>query len=320
MSERSRLRLEWVNYHHLLYFWVVAREGGLMPAGKLLRLSHPTLSGQIHTLEDHLGEKLFTKVGRKLALTDVGKIVYRYAEEIFTLGQEMLDTVKGRSAGQTMRLDVGIVDVVPKLVVRRLLEPALSGPSPVRLVCYENDYDKLLADLSLHTLDVVLSDAPVPSGSSVRAFNHLLGETGVSFFATKDLAATLGHGFPASLDGAPMLLPLEGSTLRRNLNQWLDRHEIAPRVVAEFEDSALLKVLGGDGLGVFTAPTVVEKEVCKQYGVTVIGRATDLKERFYAISVERRLKHPGVLAITSAARDEVFARPRGSRRSRSPAS
>lgn len=302
----STARTEWVNYHHLLYFWVVAREGGLVPAGKVLRLSHPTLSAQIHALERHLGEKLLAKVGRKLALTEVGRVVFRYADEIFTLGREMVDTVKGRSTGQPIRLEVGVVDVVPKLVVRRLLEPALALPEPVRLVCHEATYDKLLPDLALHALDIVIADAPVPSGSSVRAFNHLLGETSVSFFAVKSLASSMKRRFPASLDGAPVLLPLENSALRRALNQWFDRNDIRPRVVAEFEDSALLKVFGADGVGVFTAPTVVADEVCRQYGVSVLGHAPEVKERFYAISVERRLKHPAVVAITDNARQDLF--------------
>lgn len=307
MADMTSERLEWVNYHHLLYFWVVAREGGLVPAGKVLRLSHPTLSAQIHALEDHLGEKLFTKVGRKLALTEIGRVVFRYAEEIFTLGREMVDTVKGRSTGQPLRLDVGIVDVVPKLVVRRLLQPALSLPEPVKLVCHEDSYDKLLADLALHTLDILIADSPVPAGSSVRAFNHLLGETKVSFFGTQSLASTFKRGFPGSLDGAPMVLPLENSALRRMLNQWFDHHAIRPQVVAEFEDSALLKVFGADGVGLFAAPTVVEKEVCRQYGVSVIGHADDVKERFYAVSVERRLKNPAIVAISDVARHELFA-------------
>jgi LysR family transcriptional activator of nhaA len=299
--------MEWVNYHHLLYFWVVAREGGLVAAGRVLRLSHPTLSAQIHSLEDQLGEKLLTRVGRKLALTETGRVVFRYADEIFTLGREMVDTVKGRSTGQPLRLDVGVADVVPKLVVRRLLQPALSLPEPVRLVCYEESFEKLLAELALHSLDIVISDSPVPTGSSVRAFNHLLGETGVSFFGTKDLVKTYKKGFPGSLNGAPLLLPLENLTLRRSLNQWFDKNGIKPRVVAEFEDSALLKVFGGDGVGLFPAPTVVEREVASQYGVEVLGRVEDVRERFYAISVERRLKHPAVVAISDAARQELFA-------------
>jgi LysR family transcriptional regulator, transcriptional activator of nhaA len=302
--------MEWVNYHHLLYFWVVAREGGLVPAGKVLRLSHPTLSAQIHALEDQLGEKLFTKIGRKLALTDVGRVTFRYADEIFTLGREMIETVKGRSTGQPLRLNVGVVDAVPKLVVRRLLAPALALSEPVRLVCYEDSYEKLLAELSLHALDIVIADSPVPAGSNVRAFNHLLGETGVSFFGSKPLSAALKRGFPKSLDRAPVLLPLENSPLRRALNAWFDRNGVKPQVVAEFEDSALINVFGSDGVGIFTAPTAVEKEVCRQHGVTVLGRTRDVRERFYAVSVERRLKHPAVVAISDAAREQLFASAR----------
>jgi len=313
MDDTSPPRLEWVNYHHLLYFWVVAREGGLVPAGKVLRLSHPTLSAQIHALERQLDEKLFTKVGRKLALTDMGRVVFRYADEIFTLGREMVDTVKGRATGQPLRLNVGIVDVVPKLVVRRLLQPALSLPEVVKIVCYESTYEKLLADLALHTLDIVIADAPVPTSSSVRAFNHLLGETGVTFFGAPSLARRFRRGFPRSLDGAPMVLPIENTTLRRALNQWFARQDVKPRVLAEFEDSALLQVFGADGLGIFAASTVVEDEVCRQYGVSVLGRAAEVKERFHAVSVERRLKHPAVVAISDAAREELFLRPRTAR-------
>jgi LysR family transcriptional regulator, transcriptional activator of nhaA len=304
--------MEWLNYHHLLYFWVVAREGGLVAAGKVLRLSHPTLSAQIHTLEAQLGEKLFVKVGRKLALTETGRVVFRYADEIFGLGREMVEAVKGRSTGQPLRLEVGIADVVPKLVVRRLLQPAFTLAEPVRLVCHEESYEKLLTDLALHTLDIVISDAPVPTGSKVRAFNHLLGETGVSFFGTKELAKRYKRGFPASLNGAPVLLPLEHLTLRRSLNQWFDRNDIKPQVVAEFADSALLKAFGGDGLGVFPAPTVVESEVMAQHDVQLLGRVPEVRERFYAISVERRLKHPAVVAISDAARQELFAARTGS--------
>ncbi|MCB9654167.1 MAG: transcriptional activator NhaR [Deltaproteobacteria bacterium] len=298
--------MEWVNYHHLLYFWVVAREGGLVPAGRILRLAHPTLSAQIHTLEDSLGVKLFEKVGRKLELTEAGRLAFRYAEEIFTLGNEMVDTVKGRAPGHPRRLDVGIADVVPKLVVRRLLEPALSLPEPIRLVCHEDSYERLLADLAMHTLDIVISDAPIPPGSNVRAFNHLLGETTVTFFGTKELVRKYRRGFPASMDGAPMLLPLENLPLRRSLNQWFDRNNIRPQIVAEFEDSALLKVFGGSGTGLFPAPTVVEREVLSQYGVQVLGRTKEVRERFYAISVERRLKHPAVVAISEVARQSMF--------------
>ena len=301
--------MEWLNYHHLLYFWVVAREGGLVAAGKVLRLSHPTLSAQIHALEDQLGEKLFTKVGRRLQLTEMGRLVYRYADEIFSLGREMLDTVKGRATGQPVRLSVGIADAVPKHVVRRLLEPALRLDEPIKLMCHEDDYDKLLANLALHALDIVIADSPVPSGSNIRAFNHLLGECGVSMFGSKQLAAQYKKGFPRSLDGAPMLLPLENLTLRRALDQWFTAHDIRPRVVAEFEDSALLMVFGGDGLGMFAGPTAVEAEICQQHDAVVIGRIEGVKERFYAISVERRLKNAAVVAISDAARQELFKSP-----------
>jgi len=299
--------LDSLNYHHLRYFWVVAREGGLVPAGKVLRLSHPTLSAQIHSLEEQLGERLFSKVGRKLALTEVGRVVFRYADEIFNLGREMVDTVEGRDTGQSLRLNVGVVDVVPKLVVRELLHPALQLTTPVRLICHEGSYEELLADLSLHAIDIVIADAPIPAGSNVRAFTHLLGETGASFFGTRPLVQRYRRGFPQSLNGAPMLLPLENLTLRRSLNQWFARHDIKPRVVAEFEDSALLTVFGANGSGVFAAPSVVEDEVVAQYGVQLLGRVPEIRERYYAISAERRLKHPAVLAISELARAELFA-------------
>lgn len=297
--------MQWFNYHHLLYFWVVAREGGLGPASKVLRLARPTLSGQIHALEERFGGALFERSGRKLVLTDFGRLVFRYADEIFTVGRELLDTIEGRATGGPVRLDVGIVDVLPKLVVRRLLEPALHAEQPVRLVCHEDRYDRLLARLALHELDVVLADAPIPAGSSIRAFNDLLGECGVTFFAGGNLARHR-RGFPRSLDGAPLLLPLEGSSLRRSLDQWFSSIDVRPRVIAEFEDSALLKVFGADGAGLFAAPTAVEDQVLHQYRVKVVGRVEEVRERFYAVSVERRLKHPAVVAISEAARRELF--------------
>jgi LysR family transcriptional activator of nhaA len=301
--------MEWLNYHHLLYFWTVAREGGLVPAGKVLRVSHPTLSAQIRALEERLGEKLFSRQGRRLALTDVGRVAFRYADEIFSLGGELLDAVRDRATGQPLRLDVGVVDSVPKLVARRLLEPALALPEPVRIVCREGSQDRLLADLAVHTLDVVLSDAPVPPGSSVRAFHHLLGETGVSLMARGDLVEALRPGFPRSLDGAPFLLPLEHLPLRRALNAWFQEIGARPRVAAEFEDGALLKEFGADGAGVFAVPTAVEGEVAARYGVRCLARVDAVRERFYALSVERRLRHPAVLAVTDAARQRLFSAP-----------
>src|SRR5262245_43889953 len=242
--------MDWLNYHHLLYFWLVAREGGLAPAGKILRLAHPTLSGQIRALEESLGEKLFERAGRRLVLTDVGRVAYRYADEIFNLGMELQDVVRGRPTGRPLRLDVGIADVVPKLVVAAMVEPALHLASPVRLVCHEDNQDRLLARLSLHELDVILADAPVPAGAPVRAYNHLLGECGVTWFAARRHAGRR-RGFPGSLDGAPVVLPLEGTTLRRSLGQWFDGVGVRPHIVAELEDSALLMRFGAEGLGLF---------------------------------------------------------------------
>ena len=295
--------MERLNYQHLLYFAVVAREGGLAAAGRVLRLSHPTLSAQIHALEDQLGEKLFERSGRRLVLTETGRVVLRYADEIFSLGRELVDVVRARTSGHTLRLEVGISDVVPKIVVRRLLQPALAMDMPVHLVCREDRFDRLLADLSIHTLDLVIADAPIPPGSGVRAYNHLLGETGVSFFAIRGLARKLRRNFPLSLGNAPLLLPVDGTVLRRALNAFFDRNRIRAHVVAEFEDSALLKVFGSDGLGVFPAPTAVEEEIKQQYRVELVGRISEVQERFYAISAERRLNNPAAVAISNSAKD-----------------
>jgi len=289
----------------------VAREGGLAPAAQVLHLAHPTISSQIHALEDALGERLFVKSGRRLVMTEMGQVVYRYAEEIFGLGQEMLDVVRGRATGRPVKLLVGVADVLPKLVVHRLLEPARRLPEPVVLVVTEDKPDRLLAELSLHALDVVLADAPVGAGSSVKAFNHLLGESGVTLMAEKRLAASLRRGFPRSLDRAPMLLPCAHTTLRRSIDQWLGARELRPRVVGEFDDSALMKVFGQTGAGVVPAPTVVERDVAAQYGLSVVGRVEGVRERFYAISVEKRLKHPAVVAISEAARHDLFGNGHG---------
>lgn len=298
--------MEWLNYHHLLYFWVLAREGSLLRASAELRLAQSTVSGQIHALESTLGEKLFAKSGRKLVLTDVGRVVYRYADEIFSLGRELRDAVKGRAVGRPLTLVVGIADVVPKLVARRVLEPALNLPVPVRLVCRENKPARLLAELAIHNIDVVLTDAPVGPSIRIRAFNHLLGECGVMFFATAELAAKHRRNFPKSLNGAPMLLPTENTTLRRSLDEWFAARGVRPKVIGEFEDSALLKVFGQTGTGIFPAPSIIAKELQDQYQVRVVGRVEEVRERFYAISIERRLKHPAVVAISEQARRQVF--------------
>lgn len=298
--------MEWLNYHHLLYFWVVACHGSVTRAAAELRLAQPTVSTQLRTLEEVLGEKLFARTGRRLVLTDVGRLVFRYADEIFGLGRELLETVKGRPTGQPMRLTVGIADAVPKLIAYRLLRPALTGAEPVRIICREDKPDRLLAQLAVHGLDLVLSDAPIGPTTKVRAFNHLLGECGVTFFATPALARTCRRGFPRSLGGAPMLLPTDNTALRRSLDDWFESEDIRPRVASEFEDSALLMAFGQAGMGLFPAPSAIERQVRSQYGVVVVGRLDAVCERFYAISGERRLKHPAVVAISEAARQRVF--------------
>ena len=298
--------MEWLNYHHLLYFWVVACHGSVTRAAAELRLAQSTVSTQLRTLEEVLGEKLFARTGRRLVLTDVGRLVFRYADEIFGLGRELLETVKGRPTGQPMRLTVGIADAVPKLIAYRLLRPALAVAEPVRIICREDKPDRLLAQLAVHGLDLVLSDAPIGPTTKVRAFNHLLGECGVTFFAAPALARTCRRGFPRSLGGAPMLLPTDNTALRRSLDDWFESEDIRPRVASEFEDSALLMAFGQAGMGLFPAPSAIERQVRSQYGVVVVGRLDTVRERFYAISGERRLKHPAVVAISEAARQRVF--------------
>ncbi|MGD9763185.1 MAG: transcriptional activator NhaR [Candidatus Binatia bacterium] len=298
--------MEWLNYHHLLYFWTVARTGSVSAASAELRLAQPTISGQLRLLEDTLGEKLFHRMGRRLELTEMGRVVYRYADEIFSLGRELQDVVRGRPTGRPVRLAVGVADQVPKLIAYRLIEPALKLPEPVRIVCREDKPERLLTELAVHELDVVLTDAPVPASVKVKAFSHLLGECGVSIFGAQALAAAHRRNFPRSLDGAPCLLPTENTSLRRALDQWFHAQGIRPDVISEFEDSALLAAFGERGVGLFPAPTAIEQEIKDQYGLTLIGRIDQVRERFYAISAERRLTHPAVLAISHAARAKLF--------------
>jgi LysR family transcriptional activator of nhaA len=298
--------MEWLNYHHLLYFWTVAKEGSVVRACEKLRLAQPTISGQLRLLEESLGQKLFNKAGRGLALTDVGQVVYRYADEIFGLGRELQDVLKGRPGGRPLRLLVGVSDLVPKLIAYRILQPALAMAEPVQIVCEEDTPEHLLAELAEHRLDVVLSDMPVTSLIRVKAFNHLLGDCGVTLFGAPALAARYRRNFPACLDAAPFLLPIEGSSLRRSLEQWFDTAGIRPKVVGEFKDSALMKTFGQAGAGLFAGPAVIEREVRDHYRVAVVGRVDSVVERFYAISVERKLKHPAVVAISEAARDVLF--------------
>lgn len=296
-----------LNYHHLRYFWMVARQGTIARACRLLHLTQPTISGQLRQLEKDLGHKLFDKVGRNLTLTDVGQLVFRYADEIFSLGHELESALHGRLPDRQLRLVVGTVPTLPKTVVYRLLEPALHLPEPVHIIYDEGKPDYLLAQLAVHALDVVLSDVPATPLVKVRAFNHLLGECGVSFMGSASLAARYRRRFPRSLDGAPLLLPGENSALRRALDQWFEAEGIQPQVRGEFTDSAVLKVFGSIGRGLFATPTIVEEEVRRQYRVRVVGRVEAIRERFYAISVEKKIRHPAVIAITNAARHKLFS-------------
>lgn len=300
--------MEWLNYHHLHYFWVTAREGSIVQASKLLRLAQPTISGQIHRLEDVLGEKLFVRKGRRLVLTESGSVAFRYADEIFSLGREFVDTLKGRSTGRPLRLVVGVAAVLPPSLVRRFLEPALRLGESVRLVCRASkSLEELVAELVLHKVDVVIADGPAGPGLPVRAYSHLLGECGTSFFAAATSTTPARRGFPRSLDRAPFLLPGAPSAVRYALERWFDAEDIRPRIIAEFDDSALAKEFGEDGLGVFSAPTVIETEVRRHYGVRVVGRAEAVRQQFYAISIERKIRHPAVAAMCETARKDIFA-------------
>jgi len=293
--------MEWLNYHHLLYFWVVAREGSIAAATKKLHLTQPTISVQLRQLEESLGEKLLEKAGRGLVLTEAGKVALRYADEIFALGRELRDTLRDRPTGRPLRVTVGIADVMPKLVAYRILRPALERGADVEMVCREGSSESLLALLGQHEVDLVLTDAPA-SGSPRRAYNHFLGESGTTFFAARAIANRFRTSFPRSLAGAPLLLPGASTQARRALELWFDANNIEPRRVGEFDDLALMTAFGRGGAGIFAAPTTIEKELETQYGVRVVGRLPEVRERFYAVSAERKMKNPIVSAITSAFR------------------
>ena len=282
------------------------REGTITNACKLLFLTQPTISAQLKSLEDSVGAQLFDRVGRHLVLTETGQTVYRYAEEIFSLERELRGTLSGKPQGHARRLVVGVADVLPRMIVYRLLEPVLHLEEPVQLICHDDKTEKLLARLAINELDVVLSDVPASPFVNVRAFNHSLGECTVSFLGSDALVAEYQPGFPKSLDGAPFLLPMEGSSLRRSLDQWFDAEGIRPRIRGEFGDCDLFEVFGSVGVGLFAVPTIVEKSVMQQHQVKLLGKIESIKERFFAISVEKRLKHSAVVAITDTARQRLF--------------
>ena len=299
--------MDWLNYHHLLYFWTVAKEGGVSRAAEMLHLAQPTLSSQIKKLEKAIGHELFERKGRTLSLTETGHLVYRYADEIFGLGRELADVLHNRTDEDKTRFLVGVQGALPKLVVYELLRPALEDEDgQFQVVCFEGKINELLGELALHRIDVVIADRPLAPETHVRAFNHLLGKCGVTVYGTSELARKYKRNFPQSLNGAPMLLPTQNTSLRRHLEQWFDVNDIHPVIAHEFEDSAVLKVFGQEGHGLFFTPSAIEKDVCRQYGVKALGSLPEIEERFYAISIEKRLKHPAVVKISNSARDTLF--------------
>ena len=296
-----------INYKHLYYFFMAAREGGVARAGERLHLTPQTISGQISLLETYFGVDLFTRVGRNLELTETGRLVLSYSDEIFSLGDELEELLHQLPGDLPLLFRVGVVDGVPKSIAHRILGPALQMPESVRMVCREASLNTLLAELAVHRLDLVLADRTIPSTVSTRGYSHKLGECAVSFFAADKLKNKLVGDFPQCLEGAPILLPTSGSQLRANIDQWLDKHRVRPQIVAEFDDSALMKAFGQKGAGIFIAPSAIEAEVELQYEVTAIGQSAEVKEYFYAISIERRVTNPIVSAVVEAARESLFA-------------
>jgi len=294
-----------LNYSHLLYFHTVAREGSIARASESLHLTPQTISGQLKLLEQAVGKPLFDRVGRGLALTETGEAVNQYAEAIFSLGTELSQWLSSQTDAPYGTLNVGIVNSIPKLIAHEVLHSALELDPPVKMVCKEDTLQTLLADLAIHRLDLVLSDRQIPIGFSVKAFNHPLGESAISFYGAENLVERFKEGFPHSLDGAPVLLPMTGSALRRSLDTWFDEIGIRPNIVAEFDDSALLKAFGESGAGIFPAPGAIEQQLLKTYHVYAIGPAGKVTESYYAISPERVLKQPAILQITHAARERL---------------
>jgi LysR family transcriptional regulator, transcriptional activator of nhaA len=293
--------MEWLNYHHLRYFWTVAKEGSLARAAAKLHVSPPSISEQIRELEGALGEKLFRREGRVNKLTDAGQVVFGYAEDIFALGRELLNTVKQRPGAKPTRLYVGVADSFPKLVTNEILKPVFSLPQAVHVICREGKLEDLVAQLAAHRLDIVLADEPASSSTNFKTFDHLLGETGTTFCAARDLAARLRRHFPKSLHDAPALLPAENTTLRRALETWFRELRIQPRVVAEFDDLALMKVMASEGRGFIAVPSVAEQDAVSHYGFQAIGRTEKCRVQFHAVTAERRITHPAVALITSLA-------------------
>ena len=295
-----------LNFRHLYYFWVVAKEGGVTRAAERLGLAVQTISTQLALLEQALGKSLLAPQGRRLVPTEAGRVALGYADQIFLLGEQMQDALRD-SDSDKMRLTVGISDSLPKLIAYRLLEATRHLPVPVKLVCFENEFEALLADLALHKLDVVLTDRAVRAGASLRVFSHLLGESRMKLFGAAALAEQYRSDFPASLNGAPLLLPTRNNALRGRIDEWFVRHQVRPDVVGEFEDNAMLNTFGRNGMGLFFAPAALESDILEQFGAALVGDVPELREQFYAISNERKIKHPAIEAILAAVQQGPFA-------------
>ena len=295
-----------LNYKHLRYFWAVAKSGSIARASEQLHLTPQSISGQLHELEESLGVALFRRAGRGLELTDAGRRILSYAEEIFALGDELLDAARDQSVRKSLPFTVGIADSVAKSVAHRLVEPALRLPEPVRLICREGRLTSLLAELAIHRLDMVIADRPIPANLNVRGYSHLLGESTLMVFGAAALIKTLNGAFPALLDGAPFLMPGDDVAIRPRLEQWFEAQRLHPRIVGEFDDSALLKAFGQAAAGLFVAPSAIAAYVCEQYRVDIVGHIDAIGEQLFAITTERRLTHPAIVAISEAAHKEVF--------------
>jgi LysR family transcriptional activator of nhaA len=297
--------MDWLNYHHLYYFWIVAREGSISKACERLHLAQPTISAQIQALERALKEKLFHRTGRRLVLTETGQLVFRYADEIFSVGRELQDTLRGRPSGRPMRFAVGVSDALPKSIAFRLLEPAVRMGEPVHIVCREGGVEQLIADLALHQLDLVLCETPLGPGVKVRAIQHDLGDSAVSILGTPELVARYQEDFPRCLEGAPFLLPAYPASLRRALEHWLDSEELHINLGGEFDDSALLKAFAQSGIGFIPTPTVVADEVMRQYNLATLATLPNVRIGFYALTIERKIKHPATMAVIETARRQL---------------
>ncbi len=295
-----------LNYHHLLYFWMTVREGTIQKASERLHIGQPAISTQLRQLERAVGHKLFRRSGRTLELTETGRVAWRYADEIFSLGEELTDVLRGHSSGQAVRFAVGVVDAMPKLMARRLLEPALQLAPDLRLVCTEDSLPRLLEQLSAHQIDLVLSDSPVTAAMNVRAFNHPLGDSAVGLFGVRKLARRVRDGFPQSLNQIPLLLPLRTTALRQAVDAWFRQNDLHPLIRGEFSDKALMKAFGLTGEGLFPGTMAIADETCRQYDVELVAELPHVREQFFAISVERRIKHPAVFAIANSARKDLF--------------